>query len=833
MAAPKLPFREIADAALRRAEELVPRWLPDGHRVVAEWKATNPRRVDNHVGSFSVNLHKGIWADFACDDKGADLVSLYAYLFCNDDQGHAAHELAESLGVAMPEPAKRVKRASKAATESVSATDVGEPASVAAKKARTEWVPVLPVPTDAPEPPRAHEFRGVPARSWRYLDAGGALLGLVCRFDKSDGGKEIIPLTFCEHAESHARAWRWLSFADPRPLYGLDRLAAKPDATVLVVEGEKCADAGDAELPELAVVTWSGGAGAVDKSDVLPLAARKIVLWADCDAQRERLSRAEKDAGVTALDKPMLPASKQPGVKTMAKLAERLHALGCRVWIVDIPAPGEKPGGWDIADAIAEGLAGEALAAWIRDHARAYGGETATDATRASREDGEEGGPLPNASEWRRRLVEKRGEWVPCVANAYEVLANHRAWDGVLAWDEHSSRAVKLKPPPYLGGALGEWDSIDDSMTAMWLTQHERLVVTSGIVAEAVEALARRHSVHPPRDWLRGLPSWDGIPRLRTWLTDLLGVPLQPDATDAGKHYNGYVARVGTWYLMGMVARVMRPGCKFDYCMVLEGIQGKGKSTALSILGGAWYGDTDLDLHNKDAMSALRGKWLYEFSEMGSVTRAESSKQKSFLSRQIDEFRPVYGRREIKCMRQLVFAGSVNDWEWQKDPTGGRRFWPVECQGKINLDGLRVARDQLFAEALAMYDEGKRYWPTETEQKLLFDPQQLARESPDGLLDALHDWVYGRVTDFSLSDAVMDGLKLDASKLTRDLQTRVGIVLRKLGCARVEKRNGITRYWYKPPVKERPAKSSYGDAVDHEPAQAVSSMLYGGDDVGF
>jgi predicted P-loop ATPase len=202
-------------------------------------------------------------------------------------------------------------------------------------------------------------------------------------------------------------------------------------------------------------------------------------------------------------------------------------------------------------------------------------------------------------------------------------------------------------------------------------------------------------------------------------------------------------------------------------------------------------------------MSALRGKMVWEFPELGALARSEERRQKSFLSRQVDEYRPVYGRREIKAPRQLVFGGSTNEHEWNKDPTGGRRFWPVDCLiDVIDTEGLRSVRDQLFAEALVRIDAGERYWPTAQEQRALFDPEQLKVEQQDSLVDALHDWVFdwGR-QEFSAYDAAHDCLKLDASKLTRDLQTRIGIALRKLGCTRFERRNGMTRFWYKPPAR--------------------------------
>lgn len=426
---------------------------------------------------------------------------------------------------------------------------------------------------------------------------------------------------------------------------------------------------------------------------------------------------------------------------------------------------------------------------------------------RAERKRGQNDPPLPDdkgaytprpagageeaiGDDWRAGLLSKRGEIVACLANVFDILSHSPEWAGVVAFDEFAQRTVKLKAPPFAGGVVGEWDSSDDSQTAMWITRAFGVTPSSAMVAEAIEVLARANPIHPVRDWLKCLPPWDGVPRLDDWLTDFLGVAKSE-----------YIMRVGRFFLLGMIARVMRPGVKFDYCLVLEGRQGKGKSSALALLGGEWFGDTDLDLHNKDSMSALRGKWLYEFAELGSVTRAEASKQKSFLSRQIDEFRPVYGRREIRCPRQVVFAGSTNDWEWNKDPTGGRRFWPVDCEEDIDLEGLRAVREQLFAEALHRFEANERFWPTPEEQRELFDPEQLKREQQESLIDALHDWVYVQVADFSVADAAIKGLDLDASKLTRDLQTRIGIALRKLGCTKVEKRNGMIRYWYQPPAR--------------------------------
>lgn len=771
----QLPFAAIAAASLNQAPALLAEWLPGGRREGNEWKTLNPLRADSGVGSFSINLASGAWADFATGDQGGDLISLYAYLFAGGDQGAAAVELANRFGIALP-PLKNKRRAGQSATGQA----IGDaPVPQAPEKKKTPWAAILPIPDDAPAPPLAHEFRGIPAATWWYRDVAGRPLGMVCRFVASDGGKEVIPLTFCRHTGTGSTEWRWLSFPEPRPLYGLDRLAAKPEAALLIVEGEKCADVGHEHLPMLATLSWPGGGKAVGKADWAALAAhpvKRAVLWPDCDAQRDKKTQA------------LLPDDQQPGVKAMRAVADRLLALGFKVWIVDIPPPGLVAGGWDIADAVADGWDDARLQNFVRDaqlFVPADGAKTAPNPSRVPAGEGEE-----ITRQWIPNLIYKKGDLAACLSNVYQILAFHDAWAGVVAYDEFSLCVKKRKPPP-TGSLVGEWDSTDDSLTAMWLSREYSFTPSSALVAEAVEVLARAQAFHPVRDWLRSL-TWDGTPRLECWLADHLGVA----QTD-------YSMRAGKWWLMGAVKRVMQPGCKFDYCLVLSGNQGKKKSTVFEILAGEWFGDTDLDLAHKDSMSALRGKLIYEIAELGALARSEEKRQKSFLSRRVDEYRPVYGRREIKAPRQLVFGGSTNEDEWNKDPTGGRRFWPVDCLiDEIDIEALRIMRDQLWAEAFHRVQAGERYWPTLAEQVEWFDPEQWRVEQQESLIDAVHDWVWARVSDFSVYDVASECLKLDASKLTRDMQTRLGIALRKLGCTRVERRNGMVRRAYKPPVRK-------------------------------
>lgn len=312
----------------------------------AEYEACCPFHSEA-TPSFKVNKAKQFYHCFGCGAHGD------AIKFLMDHQGMSFMDAVRQLG------------------GDVAAAPIDRPAMpVPEKKPRTPWVPVLPVPEHATEPPRAHIKRGLPERVWAYRSASGDLLGLVMRFRTSDGGKEVLPVVWGKNSETGEEDWRWMSFHEPRPMYGLDRLAARPDAVVLLVEGEKCADIAAAELPDLVAVSWPGGGKADGKVDWMPLVGRRVITWADADAKRVPLTPDEREAGVEIQSKPLLPEEDQPGVATMARIRERLLGLGCQVWNVKLPPPGAKPDGWDVADAVDDGIAGNTLADYIRSNLR-------------------------------------------------------------------------------------------------------------------------------------------------------------------------------------------------------------------------------------------------------------------------------------------------------------------------------------------------------------------------------------------------------------------------------------------------------------------------------
>ena len=164
------------------------------------------------------------------------------------------------------------------------------------------WRPIMPVPDDTPISfPRTR--LGQPSTVWEYREKN-KLLHCICRWDLGNGEKTVKPLCYCEN-ETGVRAWRWMAPPPPRPLYGLDHLAQAPTAPVLVVEGEKAADAARALFRDHVGITSSGGSEAAAAADWLPLGGRDVAIWPDHDPAGQRyagrVASLARAAGATSI----------------------------------------------------------------------------------------------------------------------------------------------------------------------------------------------------------------------------------------------------------------------------------------------------------------------------------------------------------------------------------------------------------------------------------------------------------------------------------------------------------------------------------------------------
>src|SRR6516165_10953905 len=247
----------------------------------------------------------------------------------------------------------------------------------------------------------------------------------------------------------------------------------------------------------------------------------------------------------------------------------------------------------------------------------------------------------------------------PLLRNAVIALRRAPEWQGVLAYDDFALATMAMKAPPWLKAQDNNWTpqlwtDRDDTLTCDWL-QSQGIGVPVTVAATAVEAVAKDASFHPVRDYLTGL-TWDGTARIAGFAATYLGA----EATS-------YHSEVSRCMFIAAVARIMRPGCKHDHMPILEAPQGKGKSKAIATLFSPWFTDDLAEFGSKDASMQVRAAWCVEVAELAAMTRGEIERVKAFVTRQVDRFRPSYGRRVIEVPRQSVFIGSTNADSYLKD----------------------------------------------------------------------------------------------------------------------------------------------------------------------
>lgn len=253
------------------------------------------------------------------------------------------------------------------------------------------------------------------------------------------------------------------------------------------------------------------------------------------------------------------------------------------------------------------------------------------------------------------------------------------------------------------------------------------------MIRDAVEKVSEEQSFDSAVQYLESV-KWDGKKRLDSWLEKTYNVP-----------DNEYYRAVASNWMKGLVKRLVHPGCKFDYVLVLEGKQGIKKSTSLFVLGCDWHVETTMSTDNKDFFMQFEGKAIIEFSEGETLSRTEVKKMKAIITTQVDKYRPAYGRLSVDHPRRCVFAMTTNQEEYLKDETGNRRWLPVACVGDADVKWLEENRDQLFAEAYqrVIVDKETIYeFPEEETMRM-----QSARRIADPNTDLVADWWINKLKD--------------------------------------------------------------------------------------
>lgn len=310
-------------------------------------------------------------------------------------------------------------------------------------------------------------------------------------------------------------------------------------------------------------------------------------------------------------------------------------------------------------------------------------------------------------------------------------------------------------------------------------------------VRDALSLVCGEQTYHPLQDMLIGLRGKAGdTTLLNRWLIECLGCE---DSL--------YVQKIGRMFLIAMVARVMRPGCKADYMLVFEGPQGIQKSEAVRALAGDEYFDDQVPLLDRDPVRvsmALRGKWVFEVAEMDSFRRTSMDTLKAFVTRRVENFTPKYGRGTVAEPRQCLFIGTCNGQFSFREIEGARRFWPVPVTA-ADPERLAGMREQLLAEAVAAYDAGEQWWPDQAFENEHIKPHQEERREIEPWVEVIGDWLNTNPPGVTLRTAWLKALRGHEADYSREQSLRIANAMRELGWG-PGKRTEKVQFWVKNPI---------------------------------
>lgn len=764
-----LDFTGLAGTLLARWQEFLPGWAPGGKLVGREYTAGTIRGGPGMT--FKFNIESGAWADFATDERGGDMISLYAAIQ-GIKNGEAAKRLADMLNYNLSDAPYRASPA---------------------KKITAEYHLMRPPPgTDKPR--MIHPKFGEPSDAWAYNDDEGLPIFWEARYETPDG-KQIVPWSWADNLGKWVRS----GFPAPRPLYGLDQLKQRPTAPVVVVEGPKCARAAQEVMGDLYVpVTWTGGALAANKTDWSTLAGRKVLIWPDADRKLK--------------DGELIPYEKQPGIRVANEIATVLAPMCPEVKVLDVGFDESRPDGWDVADALQDGWTWAQVKEWAVPIAKVFqvtavaqtNGAVAMAQANVVVNTSDEEPPERAVMALLEDLgiaVNKTGTPNCNIDNAVRALENSKMVAGEVWFDTFHQKIFTT-----WNGAGREWSDRDTLELTKRLQRELAFIRLSDTTTyQALTLYSHAHPRNEPRDWMETLV-WDRRERIGEFFTNYLG------AKDSE-----YVRAASKNFWIGMAARIYKPGSKMDNMVVLEGAQGTLKSTALHKIGGKWFTETNESVSNKDFFLILQGNLLVEIAELHTFSKAEVTRIKQVITCRVDRYRAPYERLVSDHPRQSVFVGSTNEDAYLKDTTGNRRFWPIKC-GTIFPDEIMAAREQLFAEAAHKFKSGATWWEMPKDETVT---EQEERRQADAWEAMIAEWISANMkTNFTTADVMKECLQIDAGRMDKQSQHRVGVILRGMGWEAIrEYAHGHQRRVWRQPGADLPLNHEVGHSgLTPEPA---------------
>ncbi len=448
-----------------------------------------------------------------------------------------------------------------------------------------------------------------------------------------------------------------------------------------------------------------------------------------------------------------------------------------------------------------------------------------------------------NNPDWMDLLeVTQKGAPVKTIANTSIILRNDPLINNLVAFDERWQVAIVINKPPWHKGKFEPYRLEDPFCIDLceYLQTVHAMRNSIEIVQKAIIRQAIYNRFDPIQDYFSELPTWDEKPRVDELLIKGMGVEDTP-----------YTRKVSSKYLISLVARALKPGCKVDTMLILTGKQGRKKSTILEALVSVkntedreHFTDQIENISNKDAKINLVGPWLLEFSELDALSKKDTATVKAFMVIKTDKYRLPYGRLDGLLKRRIVFAGTSNQAQVLRDSTGGRRFWPVEV-GDLDVEYVRQNRDQLWAEAQHRYKQGEIWWFEGEEENLAKEVQEQSRMKDsweDYVEDYLdntrylgesvkkNEWMYdcGDRICTTVQELLKYAVNKESSKLNPHENSRINGIMESLGWKQTRKRffiNGVSKQ-----VRVFAASDEY--TRDHDRARSAERKLndYNGDE---
>lgn len=710
-------FDEVKNLCHGRIRELLPSWLPGGTVSGNEYECSDI--TGGHGKSLKVNLTTGKWADFSTNLRGGDLISLWAAIKHAGNNVEAAKDLNKMFGGRAVVPRK---------------TNVPP---------QLKYNIVKP-PPDIATPSMTHNKFGEPSEFYTYRDKSGEPLFFIARYDLDDGKKQFCPFSYTDH-----KAWIKKAWGVPRPLYGLEELT-DTQSKILIVEGEKTCEAARRLCGRhYQVISWSGGAQAVDKTDWSPLhGSKEILIWPDADF---------------------------PGREAAAKLSGLILTKSPVTTVKVINAAHEQEG-WDLADALAEGMTFNEVMAWARPKVTIVPPPKIPDSISIN-----VSAPDPNDMEhspdmtqlWRDlglALSKTNGQPIINLENLMRAFSRLPALNNILKYDEFSDTDFIMFDASKIDKSK-HYEKLSEPHILAMTAFIQRYVglhrVSDDLIGKAIRLVSYGNKFNEPAEWIKSL-KWDGEARVREWLKTYLGC----------KSDEAYVRAAGTNFWVSLCARVFQPGCKVDNMLILEGPQGSRKSSMLEAIGGKWFSQMTEKVGSKDFMQAFRGKLLIEIAELDSFSKAEESAIKAMITSTKDTYRPSFGRLTNDYPRRCVFVGTTNDDKYLRDVTGARRFWPIKTES-IDLKAIVRDREQLFAEAYQLYRNGETWYEMPQKETLEIQESKRVHDAWEGLI---YQWLSdGNKVATTTPEVGKMCLGIEYGRLNQQEQKRISRVLRALG----------------------------------------------------